>query len=217
MTCYDAEDRAAAVDYLRGPLGCTLHQLEQFDRLLHLLRVANEQQNLVSRSSLPLAWTRHIVDSAQLTKHVPRETSGSWLDLGSGAGFPALVCAIVRPRWRFVLVEQRRLRCDWLADASGALNLANVEIIQSRLEAFSADPFDVISARAFAPLGPLLDRAARFSTERTFWLLPKGRSAAQELDQIPRDRHMFHVEHSVSDPDAGVIVGTLKQGGAIRS
>jgi 16S rRNA (guanine527-N7)-methyltransferase len=72
-------------------------------------------------------------------------------------------------------------------------------------------PFEarIISARAFAPLEKLLRLSAPFSTKATTYLLPKGRSAAQELSQMPRKiRKTFHVEHSLTDPDAGIIVST---------
>jgi 16S rRNA (guanine527-N7)-methyltransferase len=67
----------------------------------------------------------------------------------------------------------------------------------------------VISARAFAPLDKLLDLSARFSTSATMWLLPKGASAQHELAELRGWAHMFHVEQSLTDPAAGIIVGTL--------
>jgi len=82
-----------------------LEKLPQFDKLAGerletlaaLLREENERQNLVSRGTLAEVWRRHIVDSAQLLLHVPRGTVGPWLDLGTGAGFPGLVIAILLP------------------------------------------------------------------------------------------------------------------------
>jgi 16S rRNA (guanine527-N7)-methyltransferase len=67
----------------------------------------------------------------------------------------------------------------------------------------------VICARAFAPLSKLLSLSARFSTPDTLWMLPKGRSAAQELSEQPESiRAMFHVEQSRTDPEAGLVIGT---------
>ena len=69
-------------------------------------------------------------------------------------------------------------------------------------------PAGVITARAFAPLGKLVTLSARFSTQATIWLLPKGRSAAQELAEQPLDvQKMFHVEHSETDSAGGILVG----------
>ena len=75
----------------------------------------NQRQNLISRPSEDQMWVRHIADSAQLLRFVPRETpSRPWLDLGTGAGFPGLVIAALRPEWKIVLVESRARRTEWL-------------------------------------------------------------------------------------------------------
>jgi 16S rRNA (guanine527-N7)-methyltransferase len=180
----------------------------RLERLIAMLRVENLRQNLVSAASLDEIWRRHIVDSAQLLTYVPRETS-PWLDLGTGAGFPGLVIAALRPCCEVVMVESRKRRIDWLKHAVAALGLERARVVGSRLEAVDAFPATVISARAFANLNPLLALSARFSTSDTTWLLPKGKSAAQELVELTGWRHMFHVEQSVTDADAGIIVGKL--------
>lgn len=181
--------------------------LARLDHFAALLTDENERQNLVSAASLESIWQRHFADSLQLLDHVPRET-GPWLDLGSGAGFPGLVLAIAQRDITMVLVESRKRRVEWLSNVIAAVELENCSIIGARLE--SVDRFDaaVITARAFAPLGKLLNLSARFSTSGTVWLLPKGRSAAQELnDQSIAIQRMFHVEHSQTDPGGGILVG----------
>ena len=170
----------------------------------------NERQNLVSAGSLDSVWQRHIADSAQLLRHVPRETSSPWLDLGSGAGFPGLVIAALRPEVSVIMVESRPLRAAWLEQMRIAMGLDSAEILSQRLELVESVPFRVISARAFAPLERLLRLSARFSTADTLWLLPKGRSAQQELQVLRGWDHMFHVEQSLTDGEAGIVVGTLK-------
>lgn len=182
---------------------------ERLEKLRSLLIEENQNQNLVSAPSLDHIWLRHFADSAQLIDYVPRETTGSWLDLGTGAGFPGLVIAILRPDAETVMVESRARRIDWLDRAIEALGLKNAKLYGSRLENVDDRPFCAISARAFAPLPKLLDLSARFSTAETTWLLPKGRSARQELDDLRGWNHMFHVEQSLTDPEAGVIVGKL--------
>ncbi len=175
-----------------------------------LLAEENVRQNLVSASSLTSVWQRHIADSAQLLAHVPRETSSPWLDLGTGAGFPGLVIAALRPECDMWLVESRRQRFDWLERARIAMGLTSAKVLGLQLESVGSQPMRVISARAFAPLDKLLALSARFSTSDTLWLLPKGRSAAQELHQLSGWDHAFHVEQSLTDSQAGVIIGTLK-------
>lgn len=182
---------------------------ERIERLIALLIEENERQNLVAAASLPQVWQRHIADSAQLLRHVPRETVGPWLDLGTGAGFPGLVIAALRPDLEVVMVESRARRIEWLERARLALDLTAASVVGARLELVESRPVGVISARAFAPLDKLLDLSARFSTKDTRYLLPKGRSAQQELAGLQRWNHMFHVEQSLTDSEAGVIVGHL--------
>lgn len=182
---------------------------ERIERLIALLIEENTRQNLVAAASLPVVWQRHIVDSAQLLLHVPRETSCPWLDLGTGAGFPGLVIAALRPECEVVMVESRGRRVEWLERARLALGLDRATVVGSRLELMPSRDFCVISARAFAPLPRLLELSARFSTKDTLYLLPKGRSAHQELLELNRWNHLFHVEHSLTDAEAGVIVGQL--------
>ena len=168
----------------------------------------NQRQNLISRPSEAQMWVRHIADSAQLLRFVPRETpSRPWLDLGTGAGFPGLVIAALRPEWKIVLVESRARRVEWLEHMVRELDLGNCRVEGRRLELVEYFKTSVISARAFAPLEKLLSLSAPFSTKATTYLLPKGRSAAQELQAMPRKiRGMFHVEQSLTDEEAGIIV-----------
>lgn len=181
----------------------------RLDLLVRLLAEENAVQNLVSAVSLGEVWRRHIADSAQLLMHVPRETSSPWLDLGTGAGFPGLVIAALRPECEVLMVESRARRIDWLERARIAMGLERARVIGARLEQVETRTVRAISARAFAPLPRLLELSARFSTADTLWLLPKGRSAAQELQDLRGWRHMFHVEQSLTDAEAGVILGTL--------
>jgi len=181
--------------------------LARLERLAVLLGEENERQNLVSTASLQSIWQRHFADSLQLLDHVPRGTS-DWLDLGSGAGFPGLALAAAAPESRFVLVESRKRRVDWLNRAAAELALENCRVIGARLENVESLSAAVIVARAFAPLGKLLRLSARFSTPATVWLLPKGRSAAQEWAEQPDEvRKMFHVEQSATDSGGGILVG----------
>lgn len=182
---------------------------KRLELLATMLAEENQRQNLVSVASLEAIWLRHIADSAQLLGYVPRETSSPWLDLGTGAGFPGLVIAALRPEIELIMVESRLLRAEWLERVRIAMGLANVRVIGLTLEKVPTCSFRVISARAFAPLPKLLTLSARFSTAATTWLLPKGRSARQELLDLSGWEHMFHVEQSVSEADAGVIVGSL--------
>jgi len=197
-----------ARDWLRELPDWDEAAMERIDRLVQLLAEENSRQNLVSAVSLEQVWVRHIVDSAQLLLHVPRGTM-PWMDLGTGAGFPGLVVAALRPDCEVLMIESRAKRVEWLERARIAMGLDRAKILGTRLELVDCAAAGAISARAFAPLDKLLSLSSRFSTSDTVWVLPKGRSAQQELDDLRIWRHTFHVEQSVTDPQAGIIVGTL--------
>ena len=182
--------------------------MARLEKFAQLLAEENQRQNLVSAGSLDSVWQRHFADSLQLLDHVPRETAGRWLDLGSGAGFPGLVLALARPDVELTLVESRRRRVEWLQRILAEMDLRESRVMGARLESVDSFPAAVVTARAFAPLGKLLDLSARFSTQATVWLLPKGRSAAHELAEQPRSiQMMFHVEHSQTALGGGILVG----------
>ena len=198
-------DECAARTYLSER--CDADAFAKLEVFVAELREANDRQNLVSKGSMQAVWLRHIADSAQLIDHVPRGTS-PWLDLGSGAGFPGVIAAIMCPQRSFVLVEARRLRAEWLQYLIGRLDLKGCSVLASDVGHVPGFPAAVISARAFAPLPRLLALSAKFSTVDTHWVLPKGRSAAQEVAALPADLSaMFHVKPSASDAEAGIVVG----------
>lgn len=190
---------------------CDGISLQRLEILIEELAAENRKQNLIAEKSLNVVWQRHIADSAQLAEHIVSPNSGCWLDLGSGAGFPGLVIAAMYPETPVVLVESRRRRVEWLESAIDKMDLPNCTVEGQRLEQLEAFPASVVSARAFAPLDRLLRLSARFSTDDTRWVLPKGRSAAQEVDALPKElRSMFHVEQSQTSSEAGIVVGQGK-------
>lgn len=186
---------------------CDAETMERLGQFIELLASENAQQNLISARSLEHVWQRHIADSLQLLTYVPADTT-NWIDLGSGAGMPGLVLGIARPDMEMHLVESRKKRVVWLQGVADRFGLSKCRVHGSRLESVESFPVRVITARAFAPLGKLLSLSARFSTQETTWLLPKGRSAGQELEEQPESiRAMFHVEQSRTDPEAGIVTG----------
>ncbi len=207
-----------AQDWLRNNLHVSRETVAQLDTFISYLRHEAKNQNLIAASTLEHIWVRHIVDSAQLLTFLGVHQWKNWLDLGSGAGFPGLVIGILSKK-PVTLVESRARRIDYLQRAVQMLDLENnVTVIGKPLEKVKSAEYSVISARAFAPLPRLLNGAARFSTENTIWLLPKGRNAAMELVEAQQDwQIMFHVEHSITDSDAGILVGTLGGNSAEKS
>ena len=180
----------------------TMAALDEFAKLL---RAENDRQNLVSRGTLGQLWLRHIGDSAQLLRFAPK--SASWVDLGTGAGFPGLIVAALHDG-QVTLVEERRLRADFLRRAAELMGL-RIEVLHAKAERVPARTYDVISARAFAPLEKLLSLGTAFSTQKSLWLLPKGRNAPAELAALdPSWQGEFRLEPSVTDAEAQIIVAT---------
>lgn len=200
-------DEGAVRGWLRDALGADEAAVSRLDKLVSLLREENERQNLVAAATLDQVWVRHIADSAQLL-NVSRGTSGPWLDLGTGAGFPGLVVALLDPSREVVMVESRARRAAWLERVVAHFDLSGSRVVAARLE--MAPTFDaaIISARAFASLERIIALAARFSTPQTRWLLPKGRNGAKELSEMPKSlQTMFHVEQSITDAESVIVVG----------
>jgi 16S rRNA (guanine527-N7)-methyltransferase len=197
---------ASARDWIRSRFNVPRETMERLDAFADLLRTEANQQNLVSKSTLDHLWLRHIADSAQLLEFVP-SPEASWIDLGTGAGFPGLIIAALH-KGPVTLVEERRLRADFLHRAAATLG-AVVEIIGTRAERVPSRPFDVISARAFAALPRLLELGTSFSTKNSLWVLPKGRNAARELEALdPSWQGEFRLEPSLTDAQARIIVAS---------
>jgi len=145
--------------------------------------------NLVASSTLPQLWTRHIADSLQLLALAP--AARTWIDLGAGAGFPGLViaCALAEtPGAEIHLVESTQKKASFLRDVARALLLPAI-VHAERIEDFAARnarPFDVVTARALAPLDKLLAYAIPLLKTGAVGLFPKGQDVAGELTQASK-------------------------------
>jgi 16S rRNA (guanine527-N7)-methyltransferase len=182
----------------------TCGRLEQY---VSLLLAENERQNLIARSTVDELWQRHIADSAQLVRFAPRPDS-SWLDIGSGAGLPGLVIAILT-EGPVTLVEPRRLRAGFLQRAAGELGLAGrVTVEAAKVERITGH-YEVITARAVASAESLLRISQHLSTDKSVWVFPKGKNAQSELDEARRSwQGAFRLEPSVTSGEAAILVAT---------
>jgi len=174
--------------------------LDRLRRYVALLERWQGRINLVGRSTLEDPWRRHLQDSAQLASLVEGIVV---VDLGSGAGLPGLILAIMRPELEVHLIESDSRKCAFLREAARATGAKPV-IHNFRIEAVAPFSSDVVTARALAPLGKLLDLAVRFTPKQCLFL--KGEEAERELTESSR-RWSMAVERipSRSDP-RGVIL-----------
>lgn len=170
---------------------------ETVDRLIAyeaLLGRWQQAKNLVSKPTLDEVWSRHFADSAQVWQLARAQAPGArlWLDLGSGAGFPGMVAAILAAEAEngpeFHLIESNGRKCAFL-EAVRRETGVKVSIHARRIEACwdeFAGAADVISARALAPVRRLCALAYPFSHEETIFLWPKGRDVACELTEATK-------------------------------
>ncbi|MGH7038244.1 MAG: 16S rRNA (guanine(527)-N(7))-methyltransferase RsmG [Stellaceae bacterium] len=188
---------------LAARLAISAETLARLSAYVDLLLRWAERINLVGRVTLADPWRRHILDSAQLLPFVPAGAK-SLVDLGSGAGFPGLVLAILGVSG-IELVEADARKCAFLREAARVTE-APVAIHPRRIEAMPARAVDVVTARALAPLDRLLDLAAPFLGSQTVCLLLKGERAEEELAAARRTWTATAARYaSLSDPRGFVL------------
>jgi 16S rRNA (guanine527-N7)-methyltransferase len=183
-------------------LGVSRETLQRLTVYLDLLHRWQPAINLVGFGTLADPWRRHVLDSAQLAAHLPAATDLT--DLGSGAGFPGMVLALLGVRGVH-LIEGDRRKAQFLhavARATGAPATIHAE----RIEQMQGWPAAVITARAVAPLPRLLELAERFLASDSVCLFLKGKSAARELTNARVSWHMVSETFpSLSEPTGTVL------------
>jgi len=180
----------------------------QLQRFGEILREESTRQNLISAASFEELWTRHFVDSAQLIPLAEGAGEGAWLDVGTGAGMPGLVVALLIDR-PVVMVEPRIRRVEFLRSAIEALGIGDrASVEHCKVEGYQPEQkAAIVSARAVAALPDLFNSTAHCTDSSTIWLLPKGRSAQSEVEAArAKWQGAFHVEPSITSPESGIVV-----------
>jgi len=187
-------------DELARDLNVSRETLSRLKLYVSLLNEWNSRQNLVSAASLGSVWRRHILDSGQLLRLVPAGAE-TLVDLGAGAGFPGLVLAILSEgRLKVTLVEATLKKCRFLEEIAQR-SATDVKIEHARIEHLPRKPFDVVTARACAPLDRLLAYAQGFLGPDSVCLFLKGQNVGAELTAAHNLWRMQVREHqSLSDP-----------------
>jgi 16S rRNA (guanine527-N7)-methyltransferase len=180
---------AGAAEFVRT-FGVSRETVDRLQVYADLLGAWQKSINLVAPSTVADVWHRHFADSAQLVTLAPQGPL-TWVDLGSGAGFPGLVVAILlaeRGDCRVVLVESDGRKCAFLREVARKTDIRGriaVDIVTERIETAAntirVGGVDVVSARALAPLERLLGLCHPFFGPSTVALLPKGRELEAEL------------------------------------
>lgn len=180
-----AADRGRALDLV--PV--SRETAKRLDRFVVLLLERQQTTNLISASTIPEIWTRHIADSLQLLALAPE--AKIWIDLGSGGGFPGIVlaCALAdTPGAKVHLIESKEKKCAFLQDVTDELELP-VTVHCRRIEEFAEDfrkKFDVVTARAVAPLVKLMPLVEPLLKRGGKGLFLKGQDVAVELTEASK-------------------------------
>jgi 16S rRNA (guanine527-N7)-methyltransferase len=178
----------------------------QLEAYVEILLKWQKAINLIGPATVDDIWSRHILDSAQLLPHLPT-TAKKIADLGTGAGFPGLVLAALRPHLDVVLIESDARKAAFLGEAGRRMSLAKQpKIVIGRIEAVPPAQADVVTARALAPLGTLLGWAQRHRSDPAICLFHKGRDWEAELTNARRgwDLELQHYP-SATDRDAVIL------------
>jgi 16S rRNA (guanine527-N7)-methyltransferase len=183
--------------------GVSRETLARLEAYAELLVRWSARINLVGANTLGDLWRRHFLDSAQILPHVPQGAQ-SLVDLGSGAGFPGLVLAILAVPG-VELIEADARKCAFLREAA-RVAAAPVVIHNARIEAVPPHIVDVVTARGCAPLDRLLDLAQPFIGPDTVCLLPKGERAIEELTAAGQAWTMDATFHESRSDQRGVIL-----------
>ncbi|GAB1478063.1 16S rRNA (guanine(527)-N(7))-methyltransferase RsmG [Paracoccaceae bacterium] len=191
-----------------SPLKLTTEEIADLRRFADIVLRWNPRINLVSKSSAAEIWDRHILDSAQIFDLAP-QSAESWIDLGSGGGFPGIVVAVIatrrRPALTVALVESDQRKAVFLRQATRELGL-KATVLSQRIEKIADLRADVVSARALAALPELLALASPLLADGGTCLFAKGASRQQELDAA-RQSWSFNVTEvpSITDPGAAIL------------
>ena len=183
----------------------TIKSLSEYEALLSKW---NEKINLVSTNTLGDLWARHFLDSGQIINYV--DASGKrWVDIGSGAGFPGLVVALLlRDKeidCEIVLVEKNTKKVFFLNEVIRKLNL-NVKVLNNNVDTIDPLNADILTARAFSDLKKLIELSVRHRKERGVSLFLKGENYRLELDNTLNYRFFdYDIVDSLSDSSGKII------------
>ena len=184
--------------------------LRRLDLYVEALLSWREKTNLFALSTIPQLWTRHIADSLQLLDLAPN--ARTWIDLGSGAGFPglAIACALADTPGAMVhLVESTGKKTAFLREAvaiTGAPAVVHTERIEKFVDTFDGRA-DAVTARALAPLKSLLDQSFSLLKTGAVGLFPKGQHVDAELTEATKYWNIkVNLAPSRTDSKARVVV-----------
>lgn len=195
-------DTLGTSDVVKAYLG------DAYDGVAHYAGMLGDQgelRGLIGPREVPRIWERHILNSAAVVPYLP--TSGSVADIGSGAGLPGVVLAVMRPELEVILIEPMERRTTWLSEVVAELGLANVEVKRGRAEEYhGAFEVDAVTSRAVAALSKLVRLSMPLVRVGGEMVILKGRSVAEEVEPARKILRKY----AAGDPD--IFEGTTVEG-----
>ena len=174
-----------------------------FEAYLEILKEYNAHTNVVGKSTLEDPWTKHFLDSLQVSSFIENKTT-SIIDMGTGAGFPGLVLSIMGYS-DVTLVDSSSKKIKFLGKVKKKLNL-NTKIILGRVEKQSNRKFDIVTCRALASLEKLISYSQKFIKKNTVLIFLKGKTVNEEIEQAQQQwSFQFEKHQSISDSRGSII------------
>ena len=183
----------------------TEDKLEKLINYLNLIKKWQKKFNLISKNSFSNIWQRHFLDSYQILNLVGNKIKV--LDIGSGAGFPAIVCAICSDNI-FHLVDSNKKKCLFLNEVKKKIKLKNIVIHNLRIEDLKLKTnFNFITSRAVASVEKLLKYSSNFHKKKTNFILLKGKTVENEV-LLARKKYLFQIKFikSITDKEGNVLI-----------
>ena len=193
-------------------LNFTQDALYKLDKYCKEVVDYNQKFNLISKSTVPNIWDRHVLDSAQLVKFIDFKDDISLSDLGTGAGFPGIVIAIFNrnPKFHVKLYEKSNVKTKFLKQLCEKLNI-NVQIYENDYRSHLIDSFYIVS-RAFKKLGEHIRISREIIKVNHKLIILKGKNAEEEIKQLNNIfNYSYTLEKSITSPDSKIVIFDIKK------
>lgn len=191
----------SAKETLQKALNVSRETLLDLELFADILKKWNNSINLVGKNTIKDLWERHILDSAQLTQYInPKEKI---LDIGSGAGFPGAIIAIIDKN-KTILVEKNKKKCAFLNEIKTKI-VSHIDIKNEIIEKTNANNIDIITSRALASVAKILELSERFNSKV---ILLKGAGYERELDEAKNCGWNFNIKikKSMTNTEGAILI-----------
>ena len=195
--------------YLEENLGLSKEKIDKIRNYVDLLLIFNKKYNLISKSTENEVWSRHILDSAQIIKHIDFNKDHILSDLGSGAGLPGVIISIANtnPSFHVKLYEKSPVKRAFLSDIQKITKFD----IETNVYDYTFLKTDYIVCRAFKKLNLIFDISREKVKNPHKLIILKGKNALNDLKKLPKDEnYRYKTVNSVTDDDSKIIIAIKK-------